>query len=493
MNPLLLAGPLLLAQDVLLDLAGRGLGELGELHGGGGFEAGDVLLAEVYDLLLGRLLPLLEGHESFGPLAPLFVRHRGDGGLHNGRMAGDDPFHLDRRDVLSAGDDDVLVAVPDLDVAVRMPHGDVARVVPAALERLLGRFFVVEVAFHDHVAVHDDLAHRLAVERYVVHLVVHDAHQVRGNVALALPRQKPGVLLGVELLPLLARGARGHRTVGLGQAVEVQRPDVQLQQLAYEGGRRRGTGDAGDDLPFQFVGVVMVGERDLYRRRRAVVGYALRFEELPDPARFHLPQTHVRPRDRGHGPGVGPAVAVEHGERPQVFRLVAHPRLDDVAEGAQVSAAVRVHHPLGPSRRPRGVVHGDHLLLVLKDALQRPRRAFGQVVLVGVAPLPGVVYADAPDALVHALQELLELVVHKDHLRLRVLDDVLDLTRAQPRVYGDEDQPSRRHGEGPLEHRRGVGAKEGDAVALAEALVPKARSQAVDPLFELSVRVAPPA
>src|ERR671916_1322982 len=301
MNPLLLAGPLLLAQDVLLHLASRGLGELGELHGGGGFEAGDVLLAKVYDLLLGRLLSLLEGHESLGPLAPLVVRHRGDGGLHDGRMTGDDPFHLDRRDVLTAGDDDVLVPVADLDVAVRMPHGHVARVVPAPLERLLGRFFVVEVALHNHVAVHGDLAHRLSVERHVVHLVVHDPHQVSGDVALTLARQKPGVLLGVEILPLLAGGARGHRTVGLGQSVEVQRPDVQLQQLTYEGGRRWGTGDAGDDLAVQFVGVVVVGERDLYRRRRAVVGYALPLEgnrggvqnffvSYPIPASMTLPR-----------------------------------------------------------------------------------------------------------------------------------------------------------------------------------------------------------
>src|SRR5918997_2720269 len=123
-NPLLLVGPLLLAQDELLDLAGRGLGQLGELDGGGSLEPGDVLLAEVYDLLLGSLLSLLEGHEGFGALAPLLFRHGGYGGLHDGRMAGDDPLHLDRRDVLAAGDDDVLVAVPDLDVPVGVPHGD---------------------------------------------------------------------------------------------------------------------------------------------------------------------------------------------------------------------------------------------------------------------------------------------------------------------------------------------------------------------------------
>jgi hypothetical protein len=46
---------------------------------------------------------------------------------------------LDRRDVLAAGDDDVLAAVLDLDVAVRVHDRQVAGVEPAAREGLLGR------------------------------------------------------------------------------------------------------------------------------------------------------------------------------------------------------------------------------------------------------------------------------------------------------------------------------------------------------------------
>src|SRR3712207_6196824 len=113
MNPLLLPRPLLLAQDELLHLAGRGLGQLGELDGGGGLEAGYVLFAELYELLLCRLLALFEGNEGLRALAPLLVRHSGDGGLHHGRMAGQNPFYLYGGDVLTTGDDDVLVAVPD--------------------------------------------------------------------------------------------------------------------------------------------------------------------------------------------------------------------------------------------------------------------------------------------------------------------------------------------------------------------------------------------
>src|SRR5215211_1054172 len=117
--------PFLVAQDELLDFAGRGLGQLGELDCGWGLEAGDVLLAEAYDLLLGRLLPLLEHDERLGALAPLLVGDGDDRSLHYGRVARHGLLHLDGRDVLAAGDDDVLVSVPDLHVPVRVPHSHV--------------------------------------------------------------------------------------------------------------------------------------------------------------------------------------------------------------------------------------------------------------------------------------------------------------------------------------------------------------------------------
>ena len=89
-----------------------------------------------------------------------------------------------------------------------------------------------------------------------------------------------------------------------------------------------------------------------------------------------------------HGPRVGPAVAVEHREGPQVLGLVAHASLDDVAEGAQVRPAVRVHHALRTARRARGVVYGDGLFLVLEHVGDVLGRAFGQVVLVGSPASP---------------------------------------------------------------------------------------------------------
>src|SRR5919202_4073978 len=94
-DALLLPLPRFLAQLELLDLAGGGLGQIAKLHGRRGLEAGDVLLDEVYDLLFGCLLALLEGDKRLRTLAPLLVRHGGDSSLHHGRVLGEDLFYLD--------------------------------------------------------------------------------------------------------------------------------------------------------------------------------------------------------------------------------------------------------------------------------------------------------------------------------------------------------------------------------------------------------------
>ncbi len=387
-----------------------------------------MLLAEVYDLILGRLLALLEDHEGFGTLAPLLVWHRDDGRLQHRRVLGDGLLHLDGRDVLPAGDDYVLVAVPDLDVPVGVPHGHVARVVPAPLEGLLGRLLVLEVALGDHVAVHDDLTHRLPVALYVVHVLVDDAHEVGGGVALALARHDPRPLLEVEVPPLRVDAARGDRAVSLGQAVDVHGLDVQLEQAAKEGGGRGGASYRGGYWRVERVGGVLVDDADLNGWRRAVVGDPLRLEQLPDACRLNLSQADVRGRDGGDGPGIGPTVAVEHGEGPQVLCLVAHPDLDGVAERAQVRAAVGVHDTLRPPGGARGVVYGDRLLLVLEHALHGLWRPFGEKVLVGVSALARVVDAHPLD--VHVGEQPLELGIYEDHLRPRMLHDVRYLVLA---------------------------------------------------------------
>jgi hypothetical protein len=71
-------------------------------------------------------------------------------------------------DVLPAGDHNVLGSVQELHVAARVHDPEVAGVKPAAPERLGRRLLVLEIALHDVVAAHHDLAHRRAVGRHVI-------------------------------------------------------------------------------------------------------------------------------------------------------------------------------------------------------------------------------------------------------------------------------------------------------------------------------------
>src|SRR2546425_922604 len=185
------AGPLPIAQDELLDLPGGRLRQLAELDGGGTLEMGDLPPAELDDLLLSGLHARLERDEGLRPLAPLLVRDGDHRALEDGGVPGDRLLDLDGRDVLAARDDDVLLPVAQLDVAVGMPDADVARVEPAAAEGLGGGVGLLEVTLHDVVPAHDDLAQRLAVLADVAHVAAHDPHEIGDRVRLALARGQP--------------------------------------------------------------------------------------------------------------------------------------------------------------------------------------------------------------------------------------------------------------------------------------------------------------
>src|SRR5689334_7224034 len=117
-DPLRLPLPLPIPQHELLDLAGGRLRQLPELDRRRRLEARDVLLAEVDDLPLARALSRLERHERLGPLAPFLVGYGHDRALHHRGTPGLALLDLDGGDVLAARDDDVLLAVAQLDVAV---------------------------------------------------------------------------------------------------------------------------------------------------------------------------------------------------------------------------------------------------------------------------------------------------------------------------------------------------------------------------------------
>src|SRR5690606_39233586 len=117
-----------LAQHVLLDLAGGGLGDLLEADLARALEVREALAA-MRDELFGagaRIRPQLD--EGGRCLAPARIRLRDHAAGEDRRMGVEHVLDLDRGDVLAARDDDVLGAILDPDIAVRLEHAEVAGV-----------------------------------------------------------------------------------------------------------------------------------------------------------------------------------------------------------------------------------------------------------------------------------------------------------------------------------------------------------------------------
>src|SRR4029453_18083314 len=117
-----------LAQLEFLDLAGARLRNFREHQVTWAFVRSQMLAAPLDQFVGARLCIGLQFDKGTGRLAPLVIRFRDYGGGCNGRVLLQSVFDLDRRDILSAGDDYVLGAVLELDVAVRMHHAEIASV-----------------------------------------------------------------------------------------------------------------------------------------------------------------------------------------------------------------------------------------------------------------------------------------------------------------------------------------------------------------------------
>src|SRR5439155_26230632 len=108
------------------------------------------------------------------------------GALQHPRVLVQRVLDLDRRDVLAAGDDHVLGAVHDVDVAALVDRGQVARVEPTVLDRLVRLPRLAPVPLHDHVGARQHLPDLFVVGLHSVavlvgHLQVDPDHRYAGT------------------------------------------------------------------------------------------------------------------------------------------------------------------------------------------------------------------------------------------------------------------------------------------------------------------------
>ncbi len=110
-------------------------------------------------------------------------------------MTRDRPLHLDCRDVLTARDNDVLGAISQFDVGVRVDDAEITRVEPSSAKGFRRRTRIPKVARQHRVATDEYFANRLAIGRHVAHLVVDDSPAGDSDVQHALACLDPRLII----------------------------------------------------------------------------------------------------------------------------------------------------------------------------------------------------------------------------------------------------------------------------------------------------------
>ncbi|KAF1854083.1 hypothetical protein Lal_00005300 [Lupinus albus] len=480
----------LLAQDVFLDLAGGGLRQRAEHHRARALEVSHVRPAEGDDVGLGRGGAVLQRDEGAGRLAPLLVMAGDDGGLQHLWMLVEHILHLDGRDVLATGDDDVLRAVLDLDIAVFMPDGEIAGVEPAAGEGLLGRLGVLQIPLHDVVSTHHDLAHGAAVLRHRLQREgIGDDHRLQHRAAHALARLDRRLLVQRQAVPAVVPDADDGRAIAFGQAVDMGDFPAHALHPGNDGGGRSGAGDHHLDLVIDALlqlgrGIVQHVEDD---GRAAEVGHPLVADQLENGVGADLTQADGGAGGDRDGPGEAPAVAVEHRQRPQIHGRIAHVPGQRVRHRVQVGAAVVIDDALRVAGGAGGVVQRDGLPFVGRQGpgvLGTDIADEGLVIAVAdqlAAAVGRIVDVHHRNRCVEQGQRLLrhagELAVDDQDLRLAMLQDEGDGLGIQAGVDGVQHGAGQRHAEMGLEQFRRVGGQHGDGVAGADAQIGQRRGQ----------------
>ena len=182
-------------------------------------EAGDAFAGEVDDVGGGRLLAGLHHHDRLDRFAPFVVGdadHRDFGDIG---VVADRALDFGGIDVLAAGDDHVLDAVVDVEVAVLVHVAGIAGAQPAvAVERLGGRLRQVPVAHHVGAGAGGDLADLAGRQPLAVGV---EDREFNAGQGLA------GRAHAVQPLDVIFRRQRDDGAGGLGHAVH-------LHEAAFE-------------------------------------------------------------------------------------------------------------------------------------------------------------------------------------------------------------------------------------------------------------------
>ena len=276
-------------------------------------------------------------------------------------MGRDEVLDLGRIDVLAARDDQVVLAVDDVDVAVLVPASHVAGVQPAAPERPFGGVGPVPVAAHDAVAADQDLADGAGLELVVLvvgdHDLVADARLAAGfQQTAATRRQRPAVLVAAQV---------GDEDGGLGLAVDALEIGVEDLERAGQPVDRNGrsavldapqAGQVGLADPFRFE------KEDEHRGHQAGIGDALLLDGAQHRVRVEVGMEEDGRANQELLHEVHVAAGVKLRQQVQRHIVGAGPVFHHRVGEPLQHLAVGHHGPLGQAGGAAGVHDGEQVV-----------------------------------------------------------------------------------------------------------------------------------
>ncbi|OPY93201.1 MAG: hypothetical protein A4E73_00360 [Syntrophaceae bacterium PtaU1.Bin231] len=416
-----------------------------------------------------------------------------------------------RIDVEAAGDDHVLLAVHDVEIAVRVHRGDVAGVAPAVAERVGRLLGPVLVPFH-HLGPLDDEFAALA-GRHVLHAVVQidDAAERVGDRHAHAAHLAGAARKGVDV--------RHRRRLRHAEPLDDRRPRDLLEIVDHLHRQRRASGEGALDAAhvgfFEF-GVIQ--HADVHGGHERRKGRAELGDRLEERFRLRLGDQDLRPshEDREiHGNGKPEDVEIGKRAQHDLGRVGKgrEPRLELLDLFAEVP--VRQHDALGDARgSSRVLVHG-HVVEgqgCLCGRCAGPGQAFlppvdvrrglhvgGQFLLLGhqgkeQALGEGQVIADGgvDDLLDLGLgpevdHPVAEQIERDEHLGAGIVELVLEFGIGIQGVVHHGDGAELEDGEVGGDAGDQVRQQDGDGVALPDAEPAEAGGKAVHHVLELGV------
>src|SRR5271167_2266882 len=155
------------------------------------------------------------------------------------------------------------------------------------------------------------------------------------------------------------------RAVGFSEPVNVRDLDPDFLSSANHGGRRGRSRSHHPQpgLEANAASRAVFGQSSHDNRGSAEMSDAFLLDQVDRMLSVDLRQANVPRPNRRYCPGEAPAVAMEHGQRPQIYGARRKSVLDNLADSVYVTAAMCVHHAFRRAGSATGVVDRDDIIL----------------------------------------------------------------------------------------------------------------------------------